>query len=196
MNQHIKSMKDALTSYHQKAKKADEAISKAQREYKPEIARERIEQIQADLRIERTRAIETIRQSSEQGKAAVKKWYELNPADITDDSKLLQTGIPMNQDDFDTMCRKYVNNGTMCRILAEYAETRNRQVQARHPKEVFPEGYLHTMNLPNVKTMTERYDKLASGAEQIINRMEGHGFGVGVNDPLVVSSVEEFGGQE
>ena len=46
------------------------------------------------------------------------------------------------------------------------------------------------------KTMTERYDKLASGAEQIINRMDGHGFGVGVNDPLVVSSVEEFGGRD
>lgn len=196
MNQHIKTMKDALTSYHQKAKKADEAISKAQKEYKPEFAKGQIERIQSELMQERTRTIDTITRASEQGKAEVQKWYTLNPADITDDAKLLQTGIPMNQDDFDTLCRKYESNGTMCRILAEYANTRNRQIQAQHPKEVFPEGFLHTMNLPNVRTMMERYDKSASMAQQLINRMEGHGFGVGVNDPFVVAGVEGFGGKE
>ncbi len=196
MNQNVKTMKDALASYHQKAKKADEAISKARSEYKPEVANERIDRIESELKQERAKTIDIIRRASEQGKAEIKKRYELNPADITDDAKLLQSGFPMNQADFDSMCRKYESNGTMCRILAEYAETRNKKVQALHPKEVFPEGYLHTMNLPNEKAMTDRYDRLVTSAEGIINNMEGHGWGKGVNDPFVVASVEGFGERE
>lgn len=193
MHQYVKTMKDTLISYHQKAKKADQTISKAQAELKQEIANERIEQIQDELKQERTKAIEAIRKASEQGKAEIQKWNELNPAHITEDAKLLQSGFPMNQADFDKLCKKYENNGTMCRILAEYAETRNRQVQAQHPREIFPKGYLHTVNLPNERTMTEKWDRLASTAEGIINNIDGHGWGRGVNDPFVVASVEGFG---
>lgn len=193
MNQIVKTMKDALASYHQKAKKADEVISKARSEYKPEVAQERIEQIETELKQERTKAIEAIRKASEQGKAEIQKWNEFNPANITEDAKILQSGFPMNQADFDKLCRKYENNGTMCRILAEYAETRNRQVQSQHPREVFPKGYLHTVNLPNERTMTEKWDRLASTAEGIINNIDGHGWGRGVNDPFVMASVEGFG---
>lgn len=196
MNQNVKMMKDALALYHQKAKKANEAISKIQDEYKPEIAKERIEKIQAELKQERVTAIDTITRASEQGKADVEKWYALNPDDITDDAKLLQTGIPMNQADFDNLCSKYEKNGTMCRILKGYAEENNRKVQALHPRVIFPEGYLHTMNLPNERAMTEKWDKLATHAESIINSMEGHGYGIGANDPLVIASVEGFGERE
>ena len=196
MNQHIKTMKDILTSYHQKAKKADDAIRKAQKEYKPEIASKMVEQIKAELLQEKVTAIDAITKASKQGKADLEKWYELNPADITDDAKLLQAGIPITQADFDSLCMKYQNNGTMCRILDEYAKCNNRKAQASHPSDIFPEGYLHTMNLPNVKTMTEKWDHLASKAEGIINSMDGHGYGYGANDPIVSMNVQGFGGND
>ncbi len=193
MNQNVKKMKEAIVSFHQKAKQADEAISKAKRDLKPEVAFKKIDILQAELKQEQAKAIDAIMTAGEQGKADVKKWFELNPADITDDAKLLQMGFPMNQADFNSLCRKYENNGTMCRILKDYAEKHNQEVQARNPKQVFPEGYLHTMNIPNIKSMMNDWDRITANAEEIIKRMEGHGFGVGVNDPVVLSGIEHFG---
>lgn len=52
----------------------------------------------------------------------VEKAEQLNPAEITDDVKLLSLGIPLTESDLNAMLERNKNNRTMCKLIQRYAE--------------------------------------------------------------------------
>lgn len=187
MNDNLRKMRAALSGYHKKARAAEQEIKRVSDEMKPELARERIGQIKADLIGARIAAIDQISAAAKSGKADAEKWGTLNPADLTDDVKILQTGIKLTQKEYDDLCLKYQNNGSMSRVLGEYADQRNRE------NKNGLDGLILKVFLATAEKKAEPWDKLERSAERIIGSIDGSGFGMGADNPLVVESVEQFG---
>ena len=196
MNRHLETMKTAIANYHSKAKTAEAKIKKIVEEYKPDVARERVAAVQADLVGTKAQALDTIRAAQQRGaEEYASKWETVRGEDITPDAKLLETGISMTQGQFDALCMKYTRagNNTMCKLLADYAEQNNKRRAAEHPGQLFPVGYLTTRELPVPEENAKEWERAARSAERIVNQISGSGWMQGPNDAIVISSVERFG---
>ena len=187
MNDNLRRMRAALSGYQKKARDAEQEIKRISDEMKPEIARERISQIKADLNAARLAAVDQIAAAAKNGRSEAEKWGELNPADFTDDVKLLQSGINLTQKEYDNLCLKYQNNGSMSRVLSEYADQRNRA------NKNGLDGLIYKAHLATVEKKAEPWDRLERSAERIIGNIDGSGFGMGADNPIVSASVDQFG---
>ena len=166
---------------------ADQQIRQINDEMKPEIAKERVSQIRANLSSARAAALDQIMAAAKKGKADAEAWGSLNPSDLTDDAKLLQSGIRITQKEYDALCQKYQNNGSMSRVLSEYADQRNRE------NTDGLSGVMYKTQLATVESKSQRWDKLQHSAENILVNIDGSGFGRGADNPIVTESVEQFG---
>lgn len=63
--------------------------------------------------------IEHIRRSHTE---AVDKWNELDGSKLSDDAKLLEMDLPMNQVQFQQLCTKHKDNSLMLSLLCQYAD--------------------------------------------------------------------------
>lgn len=197
MNQTIQKMKTALSAYYNKAKEISPVIDRMKKELLPDVAAERAEKLYQDLNAIRYNAKEQIRSAAAEGRAAAEKWGMLNGSDLTDDAKLLQAGLTLTQKDFDDLCLKYKNNGSMCRLLAEYAEKQNQRVIPADPDQAIDtfsddtalKSVLLTKNLMTVDKKLDLWDRLESSAQMILSAVDSEG----VSDYSVTYSVEHFG---
>ena len=187
MNDNLKKMRAALSNYHKAVKVADQQIRKINDEIKPELAKEMVSQIRANLTAARSSAIDQITAAAKKGRAEAEDWGTLNPSDLTDDVKLLQSGIRISQKEYDDLCQKYQNNGSMSRVLSEYADQRNRE------NTDGLSGVMYKTQLATVESKSQRWDKLQRSAEMIMGNIDGSGFGKGVDNPIVSESVDKFG---
>ena len=187
MNDNLKRMRAALSNYHKTALAAEKQIKQISDEMKPDIAGQKIEEIRANLVAARTTAFDQIAAAAKKGRIDAEEWGKLNPSDLTDDVKLLQAGIHLNQKEFDALCQKYQNNGSMSRVLSEYADKHNRE-----QKEGLS-GVIYKTQLATVESKSQRWDKLQRSAESIIGNIDGSGFGRGADNPFVAESVNQFG---
>ena len=187
MNDNLKKMRAALSNYHKAVKVADQQIRKINDEIKPELAKEMVSQIRANLTAARSSAIDQITAAAKKGRAEAEDWGTLNPSDLTDDVKLLQSGIRISQKEYDDLCQKYQNNGSMSRVLSEYADQRNRE------NTDGLSGVMYKTQLATVESKSQRWDKLQRSAEMIMGNIDGSGFGRGADNPIVAESVDKFG---
>lgn len=67
-------------------------------------------------------ALEEARNAIEQYRVDNAELNQLNPAELTDDVKLLQSGIILKQRDIEGMLKRNENNRTMTQIILRYAE--------------------------------------------------------------------------
>lgn len=196
MNRHLQSIKDTVTTYHNKAKAADAAIKKAIDELKPEIARERVADIRAKLNHDKAAALDAIRDAQMRGtEEYADKWEHIRGEDITPDAKLLEAGISMTQKQYDELCRKYTSagNNTMCKLLADYADRTNKRLAKENPGAIFPPGYLTSRELPTPEANGKEWERAARSAENLIEQMDGNGWMRGADNAIVVNGVEHFG---
>lgn len=187
MNDNLRKMRAALSNYHKAVKAADRQIRQINDELKPDLAKERTAQIRDNLASARAAAIDQITAAAKSGRAEAEKWGTLNPSDLTSDVKLLQSGIRLSQKEFDDLCQKYQNNGSMSRVLSEYADQRNRE------NTEGLSGVMYKTQLATVESKAQRWDKLKQSAEMVMGSIDGSGFGRGADNPLVSESVEKFG---
>lgn len=78
--------------------------------------------LRAKIRDDSARAISNARGLIEQYRADAEKLNNLNPAELTDDIKLLQDGIELRQSDIEGMLERNKENRTMTQIILRYAE--------------------------------------------------------------------------
>ena len=187
MNDNLRKMRAALSNYHKAVKAADQQIKQINDELKPEIAKEKVSQIRANLAAARSAAVDQITAAAKKGRAEAEAWGTLNPSDLTDDVKLLQSGIRITQKEYDALCQKYQNNSSMSRVLSEYADQRNRE----NTKGL--EGVMYKTQLATVESKSQRWDRLQQSAEHIMWNIDGSGFGRGADNPFVAESVDQFG---
>ena len=79
----------------------------------------------------------------------------------------------------------------MCFILAQYAEKHNRQ--ETKPGEFGLTGRLNPLIIPTVEEKINAYTKFAESAISTIDNMTGFGWCKGVCNPVIESSVKNFG---
>jgi hypothetical protein len=187
MNDNLRKMRAALSNYHKAALTAEQQIKKISEEMKPAIAAQMIQQIRSELTASRAAAIDHIHAAAKSGISDAEKWGMLNPADLTDDVKLLQSGIKLTQKEYDNLCQKYQNNGSMSRVLDEYADQRNRE------NKNGIDGLLLKVYLSTVEKKAEPWNRLERSAERIMVNIDGKGFAMGADNPLVADSVNQFG---
>lgn len=201
MDKIIQKMKTALETYLKAATDTIKTIEKMRKEILPEIVSERSENLYRDLSGIRYKAKEQIRAAGAEGRESVDKWGTLNGSELTDDAKILQAGLVLTQKDFDDLCIRYKNNGSMSRLLAQYAEKQNRSVLPDDPdrlSQAIADGtavrsYLMTDNLMTIEKKKDRWNRLESSALTILAAIDGSGIGKGIDDYAVTFSVENFG---
>lgn len=201
MNQIIQKMKSALETYLKAATDTIKTLERMRKEILPEIAAERSEKLYQDLSGIRYKAKEQIRAAAAEGRESVDKWGTLSGSELTDDAKLLQTGLLLTQKDFDDLCIRYKNNGSMSRLLAQYADSQNRTVIPSDPEritETFADQaalnhVLRTDKLMTIEKKKALWDRLESSAQTILAAIDGSGVGKGIDDYSVIFSVEHFG---
>lgn len=67
---------------------------------------------------------------------AVDKWNELDGSKLSDDAKLLEMNIPMNQVQFQQLCTKHKDNSLMLSLLCQYADRhRDSDLYADRPAD-------------------------------------------------------------
>lgn len=77
--------------------------------------------------------IEHIRRSHTE---AVDKWNELDGSKLSDDAKILEMDIPMNQVQYQQLCDKHKDNSLMLSLLCQYADRhRDSDLYADRPAD-------------------------------------------------------------
>ena len=201
MNQIIQKMKSALETYLNAATDTIKTIEKMRKEVLPEIVSERADKLYKELSGIRYKCKEQIRAAGAEGRESVDKWGTLNGSDLTDDAKILQTGLILTQKDFDDLCIRYKNNGSMSRLLAQYAEQQNQKVIPADPNMALDkftnpsamQTLLLTDNLMTIEKKKDIWNRLESSAQTILAAIDGSGVGKGIDEYPVIFSVENFG---
>lgn len=190
MNTYIQSMKNALNNFYNAAKTYNDKVAQAGERYKPDVAAEEVKKLDAQLEADKRAAIDAITEAKDKGIEAAKRWGALDGDKINDgDMKLLKFDLSPEQ--FEAMVERHKKNGTMCFILAQYAEKHNRQ--ETKPGEFGLTGRLNPLIIPTVEEKINAYTKFAESAISTIDNMTGYGWGKGVGSPVIESSVKNFG---
>lgn len=190
MNTYIQSMKNVLNNFYNAAKTYNDKVAQAGERYKPDVAAEEVKKLDAQLEADKRAAIDAITEAKDKGIEAAKRWGALDGDKINDgDMKLLKFDLSPEQ--FEAIVDRNRNNGTMCFILAQYAEKHNRQ--ETKPGEFGLTGRLNPLIIPTVEEKINAYTKFAESAISTIDNMTGYGWGKGVGSPAIESSVKNFG---
>ncbi len=91
----------------------------------------------------------------------------LNPADLTDDVKLLNCGVPLSEKDLQQMCGRNSDNRTMLRLIANYAEQHN--IRCAVPASEEREAAKAMKSIASSVFNQKNY----STVEQVVNRVFG-----------------------
>lgn len=136
-----KKIYDTVKSYIESISALDEKEREINKQVQMEtLARVTAEQQREELKAQRSAAyteaiqeIELIRRSHSE---AVDKWNELDGSKLSDDAKLLEMNIPMNQVQFQQLCTKHKDNSLMLSLLCQYADRhRDSDLYADRPAD-------------------------------------------------------------
>ena len=87
-----------------------------QQELEPEVRR-----LERKLLSEKDAASEQVRKKCDEYIAELRADEELNPADLTDDIRLLQMGVSLTERDMRSLLERNKDNATMLQVLLRYA---------------------------------------------------------------------------
>lgn len=122
-----KKVYDTVKSYIESLSALDEKEREINKQVQMEtLARVTAEQQREELKAQRsaayTEAIQEIEHIRRSHSEAVDKWNELDGSKLSDDAKLLEMDIPMNQVQFQQLCTKHKDNSLMLSLLCQYAD--------------------------------------------------------------------------
>ena len=125
-------MADAIAELTERNKELTELKQKAQdtRKYKPEYIsslRQRIAALERENIRYEEEANDSIKKLCGGFADELRQADALNPADITDDAKLLNCGLKLKRSDLENLFDKYTGNRTMQRLILDAAETNGIQ---------------------------------------------------------------------
>lgn len=118
---------DTVKSYIESLSSLDEKEREINKQVQMEtLARVNAEQQHKKLKAQRsaayTEAIQEIEHIRRSHTEAVDKWNELDGSKLSDDAKLLEMDLPMNQVQFQQLCTNHKDNSLMLSLLCQYAD--------------------------------------------------------------------------
>ena len=188
MNIYLKRLKQALTEYYAEALKADEEKTKALVTYNQDIAAQQRDKIDSELYQKKLETIQAFENTLADFERYVESWGTLDGNKIDEaDAKLLKLDLP--KEEFARLVEKHNGNGTMCLLLAQYAEKHN----LKNTENAFKMGDYVDVIIPTKESKKEAFQFFYNSALSTIENMSGFGWGAGVDSIAVQSSVQNFG---
>ena len=186
---YLEKMQRAIRAYEVEARKAANDIAMINQNYKPEAAKKVTDEVKDRLRGHYDRAVKEIRQAQADGEREAEAWGRMDGAQITKDAELLKYDIA--PDDFENLVERYRNNATMSKILYQYGDKRNKEVQAKQGP-LAAGGY----NLANIETPQAHIHRVtATGntAVDVLDRLTIEpGYMRGLDSPMVRAGYDSF----
>lgn len=84
---------------------------------------------QREVKLKKEKILEELRGTCEAFAEDMRRTDDLNPADLTDDIKLLESRIPLTKRDIDVMLERNSGNNTMTQLILRYCE--NNGIETR-----------------------------------------------------------------
>lgn len=187
MDMYTQRMKTALEKCRETILKQQKLLKFAKDIYNPSAYREREQEIRAAMEKARETAASEIDAAAREQRANARLWGTVKPQDIPEDAKLLDGSFTLSQSEFDALAEKHAGNGTMCRLLSEYAAKRN------DGKTMFSPGYMDTSSIPKVDDKIKAIDHVAASANGLLKMITEEGYMSGPNNPLTVRGLNDFG---
>lgn len=107
--------------------------------YSPELVkgfREKKAELSKNIRMELDSAIKRANEAVEQYSLDVEKRYNtMDPKELTDDIRLLQTGVPLKQSDLHDILDRSEGNVTMRNLVLRYAKQNGIEVSGKYKQD-------------------------------------------------------------
>lgn len=127
----VNSTIEDLTEFDKQEKNIEDKIrsnrytAKAvQNELRPELSN-----IKKNRETRREDGVSAVRTRTDEYIAKLQKADELNPDNLTDDIKLLQSGVALSAEDLTVLFDRNAGNSTMQKLIADFAKQHNRDIQ-------------------------------------------------------------------
>lgn len=186
---YLERMQRAIRAYEVEARRAANDIAMINKNYKPEAAKKVADEVKDRLRDHYDKAVREIRQAQAEGEREAEAWGRMDGAQITKDAELLKYDIA--PDDFENLVERYRNNATMSKILYQYGEKRNKEMQEKKGP-LAPGGY----NLANIETPQAHIHRVtATGntAVDVLDRLTIEpGYMHGLDSPMARAGYDSF----
>lgn len=121
MNAYAKQMRDVVQRFAGEAKALEAKKKQNSETYLPDVAASENEKIDERRKDMLYRAMDTLDEIERKARADAFLFGKLDGAKISDDIKLLQSGIKLNTADINGLIEKHRDNGTMLRAIEDYA---------------------------------------------------------------------------
>ena len=127
----VKSVIDELTELDKQEKAIEDKI-KSNR-YSPKIVQDELKpeltSIKRKREAMRENGVSAVRTRANEYIAELRKADQLNPDNLTDDIKLLQSGIALSVDDLEMLFDRNAGNSTMQKLITDFAKQHDRDIQ-------------------------------------------------------------------
>lgn len=127
----VKSVIDELTELDKQEKAIEDKI-KSNR-YSPKIVQDELKPELTSIRRKREAmredGVSAVRTRTNEYIAELRKADQLNPDNLTDDIKLLQSGIALSVDDLEMLFDRNAGNSTMQKLITDFAKQHDRDIQ-------------------------------------------------------------------
>ena len=127
----VKSVIEELTELDKQEKAIEDKIKSnryspaiVQNELRPELTN-----IKRKREAMREDGVSAVRARANEYIAELRKADELNPDKLTDDIKLLQSGVALSADDLATLFDRNAGNSTMQKLITDFAKQHDRDIQ-------------------------------------------------------------------
>ena len=127
----IGEVKNILRDYSKKCREIKSEIEKREsdikngkysRSYVDNTIRPQIDALREKLRYTKEEAARAVHDITAKYAEEARRLDDLNPADMTDDCKLLNVGVKLNADDLKAIVSRNPNNRTMLQLVLRYAD--------------------------------------------------------------------------
>lgn len=189
---YIDEMKGAMRAYRTSMKEATARVDSIRENYGDEAAQREQARQEKALASARTSAQQKIRDAYAGAVRSVEQWGTLDGSRLTDDAKLLQSGL-VSPDQFETMKGKYADNYTMLEALRKYGDEQNaKHMKKAHDAGAFPiGGPYNNRDIPTIDSKKATWGKLRDGALNMLDNIDGSAN----NDPFSRAWFNEAGAQ-
>lgn len=176
-----KTIQNAVEQYVNEVRKAKTEISKAKETYLPEIAKKVEKSVTEALKGKYDAAVQQIRAAAAEGERAAEAWGRMEGSKLTPDAELLK--FDLSPKDFDDLVMRNRDNGTMMKVLYQYAEKKNADKPFTYDISgiVTPEQKAHMANA------------FGNSAVDLMDRNSlTEGYMKGVDSPMVKAAFDNF----
>ena len=178
MNIYAAKMRNTVQAYAADVKEIEAKKKQNSATYLPDVAKDenaKLEERRKDLYY---RALDAMDEIESKARADAVRFGRLDAAELTDDIKILQSGIKLTTEDINALIDKHITNGTMLRAISDYTS-----------EHKLPRNFI-----PTSESKANAWAAIATTGRSLIESINRNPEGGPMQDKAVSSWLDENGG--